>query len=156
MKKFFALLLALVMSLSLVACGGGDDATTDDTTDDATNEETGGETTNDYKISVVLKTLSSEYWGYVKAGCDAAAAELGVEVSVVGPGAESEIEGQVAQIEQRRRLRRHHLRPQRCRRCRQRAAGRSGSGHPRSERRHRRGDRGPDHLRGHLQRGRCL
>ena len=100
MKKFFALLLALVMSLSLVACGGGDDATTDDTTDDATNEETGGETTNDYKISVVLKTLSSEYWGYVKAGCDAAAAELGVKVSVVGPGAESDIEGQVAQIEQ--------------------------------------------------------
>lgn len=95
MKKFFALLLALVMSLSLVACGGGDDATTDD----ATNEETGGETTN-YKISVVLKTLSSEYWGYVKAGCDAAAAELGVEVSIVGPGAESDIEGQVAQIEQ--------------------------------------------------------
>ena len=32
MKKFFALLLALVMSLSLVACGG-DDATTDDTAD---------------------------------------------------------------------------------------------------------------------------
>ena len=100
MKKFFALLLALVMSLSLVACGGGDDATTDDTTDDATNEETGGETTNDYKISVVLKTLSSEYWGYVKAGCDAAAADLGVKVTVVGPSAESEIEQQVAMIEQ--------------------------------------------------------
>ena len=95
MKKFFALLLALVMSLSLVACGGGDDATTDD----ATNEETGGETTN-YKISVVLKTLSSEYWGYVKAGCDAAAKDLGIKVNVVGPGAESEIEQQVSMIEQ--------------------------------------------------------
>ena len=103
MKKFFALLLALVMSLSLVACGGSDDAATDDTaTDDTTTEENGGDaaTTSDVNISVVLKTLSSEYWGYVKAGCDAAAAELGVEVSVVGPGAESDIEGQVAQIEQ--------------------------------------------------------
>ena len=37
MKKFLALILALVMSLSLVACGG-DDAQTDDsaTTDDTT------------------------------------------------------------------------------------------------------------------------
>ena len=48
----------------------------------------------------MLKTLASEYWGYVKNGCDAAAAELGVKVTVVGPGAESEIEQQVAMIEQ--------------------------------------------------------
>lgn len=34
MKKFFALLLALVMSLSLVACGGGDTANEDTSTDD--------------------------------------------------------------------------------------------------------------------------
>ena len=91
------------MSLSLVACGGSDDAATDDTaTDDTTTEENGGDaaTTSDVNISVVLKTLSSEYWGYVKAGCDAAAEKLGVEVTVVGPGAESDIEGQVAQIEQ--------------------------------------------------------
>ena len=46
-KKFFALLLALVMSLSLVACGGGDDAasdTTEDTqTEDTQTEDTGAE-----------------------------------------------------------------------------------------------------------------
>ena len=69
MKKFFALLLALVMSLSLVACGGSDDAATDDTaTDDTTTEENGGDaaTTSDVNISVVLETLSSEYWGYVE------------------------------------------------------------------------------------------
>ena len=102
MKKFFALLLALVMSLSLVACGGGDTANEDTSTDDTATEENGGDTAtaSDVEIAVVLKTLASEYWGYVKAGCDAAAAELGVEVSVVGPGAESDIEGQVAQIEQ--------------------------------------------------------
>ena len=103
MKKFFALLLALVMSLSLVACGGSDDAATDDTaTDDTTTEENGGDatTTSDVNISVVLKTLSSEYWGYVEAGCNAAAEALGVNVTVVGPGAESEIEQQVSMIEQ--------------------------------------------------------
>ena len=103
MKKFFALLLALVMSLSLVACGGSDDAATDDTaTDDTTTEENGGDaaTTSDINISVVLKTLSSEYWGYVEAGCNAAAEALGVTVTVVGPGAESEIEQQVSMIEQ--------------------------------------------------------
>ena len=36
----------------------------------------------------------------MKAGCDAAAADLGVTVNVVGPGAESEIEQQVSMIEQ--------------------------------------------------------
>lgn len=77
MKKFFALALSLVMALSLVACGQ-----------------------QDIEVAVVLKTLSSEYWGYVEAGCKAAAEDLGINVTVVGPGAESDIEGQVAQIEQ--------------------------------------------------------
>ena len=36
----------------------------------------------------------------MKTGCDAAAADLGVKVTVVGPGAESDIEGQVSMIEQ--------------------------------------------------------
>ena len=101
MKKFFALLLALVMSLSLVACGGDDAAEEPAGGDDAANEEAaGGETASDVNISVVLKTLSSEYWGYVEAGCKAAEKDLGVTVTVVGPGAESEIEQQVSMIEQ--------------------------------------------------------
>lgn len=98
MKKFLALALTLVMALSLVACGGGSSTTetTTETKTETTTETTGG----DVEIAVVLKTLASEYWGYVKNGCDAAAAELGITVTVVGPGAESDIEGQVSMIEQ--------------------------------------------------------
>lgn len=97
MKKFFALALSLVMALSLVACGQKEETPAE------TPEETPAETpaeTSDIEVAVVLKTLASEYWGYVKAGCDAAAADLGIKVTVVGPGAESDIEGQVAMIEQ--------------------------------------------------------
>lgn len=97
MKKFFALALSLVMALSLVACGQKEETPAE------TPEETPAEApaeTSDIEVAVVLKTLASEYWGYVKAGCDAAAADLGIKVTVVGPGAESDIEGQVAMIEQ--------------------------------------------------------
>lgn len=99
MKKLFAMLLSLAMVLSLAACGGS--TTEETTTEDPATEETGdAAATSDIEVAVVLKTLSSEYWGYVKAGCDAAAADLGIKVNVVGPGAESDIEGQVSMIEQ--------------------------------------------------------
>ena len=64
MKKLFALSLALVMTLSLAACGGKK-------TEAPAETET--LTTGDVKVAVVLKTLASEYWGYVEAGCKAAA-----------------------------------------------------------------------------------
>lgn len=65
MKKLFAMLLSLAMVLSLAACGGS--TTEETTTDDSTTEETGdAATTSDIEVAVVLKTLSSEYWGYVE------------------------------------------------------------------------------------------
>ena len=88
MKKLFALSLALVMTLSLAACGG---KKTEAPADTENKTETETPTTGDVKVAVVLKTLASEYWGYVEAGCKAAADDLGVKVVVVGPGAESDI-----------------------------------------------------------------
>ena len=52
-----------------------------------------------FKIAINLKTLSSEYWQTVKAGCDRAAADLGVTIDVQGPAAETEIAEQVSQLE---------------------------------------------------------
>ena len=100
MKKILALILALVMSLSLVACGGKTEEKPAEAEKPAETETPAETPAGDVEIAVVLKTLASEYWGYVKNGCDAAAAELGIKVTVVGPGAESEIEQQVAMIEQ--------------------------------------------------------
>ena len=97
MKKFIALALALVMALSLVACGAKEEKPAEKPAETPVETPAADESV---EIAVVLKTLASEYWGYVKNGCDAAAAELGITVTVVGPGAESDIEGQVSMIEQ--------------------------------------------------------
>ena len=101
MKKVFALILTLAMVLSLAACGGKDAPANDGgAADQQPSQGDAAPAGGDIEGAVVLKTLASEYWGYVKTGCDAAAADLGVKVTVVGPGAESDIEGQVSMIEQ--------------------------------------------------------
>ena len=107
MKKFFALLLALAMVLSLAACGGdkgnsGSDAKTDTppssadgtTTPDASSGE------QEYNISVILKTTSSEYWGYVVAGAKAYEKDHpNVHVDVKGATSETAYDEQQNMIE---------------------------------------------------------
>lgn len=100
MKKIFALLMAMAMVLSLAACGQKAETKPAEESKPAESAEPAAPADGDIEVAVVLKTLASEYWGYVKAGCDAAAKDLGIKVTVVGPGAESDIEGQVAMIEQ--------------------------------------------------------
>ena len=78
MRRIIAIALVLMMIVSMTACVAEDKI----------------------EISVVLKTLASEYWGYVEDGCKAAEAELGITVTVVGPDAESNIAGQVTMIEE--------------------------------------------------------
>ena len=67
-KRLFAALLAGAVALSMVACGGGSSssAPAEDKGSAGTTEAGGGS----YKIDVICKTLSSEYWTYIKAGAE--------------------------------------------------------------------------------------
>ena len=96
MKKYLAILLALTMALSLAACGGS--AGGNGEASSAPEGESGGE--ESYNISVILKTTSSEYWGYVVAGAEAYDREHdNVKVEVKGATSETAYDEQQNMIE---------------------------------------------------------
>ncbi len=55
--------------------------------------------TKNIKIAVVVKALNSDFWKIVEAGAKKAGEDLGVEVVVLGPSAETDVTGQLAIIE---------------------------------------------------------
>lgn len=98
-KRWIAAALAGAMALTLTACGSSEESTTDDTqstADTSSTESTGGEAK---KVSVILKTLSAEYWQYCKAGAEAYGQEHGITVDVKGPSSETAFEEQISMIE---------------------------------------------------------
>ena len=87
MKKFFALTMALVMALSLMACGSKKEEAPAAPAETPAAEQSGEQ---EYNISVILKTTSSEYWGYVVAGAEAYEADHpNVHVEVKGATSET-------------------------------------------------------------------
>lgn len=96
-RRVLAVMMGLMLTLSMTACGGSNSGSDAASTDAATDEAAGsGEA---YNISVILKTLSSEYWGYVKAGAEDYAAENGLTVDVKGPTSETAFDEQQNMIE---------------------------------------------------------
>jgi ribose transport system substrate-binding protein len=91
MKKFLSLVLAtLLLITSLGGCGGGA----------ASTGSSSGDAKSGYNIAVILKTTSSEYWGYVVAGCNAYMKDNPeVKVTVTGPPSETSFDEQVSMIE---------------------------------------------------------
>ncbi len=113
MKKLLALVLALAMALSLVACGGSS-STTDDTGDDATTSNPASTTTDTAdtsaapatngdldlsgkKVGLAMPTQSSERWINDGANMKSQLEALGAEVSL--QYAEDDVQQQVSQIE---------------------------------------------------------
>ncbi|MFA9378630.1 MAG: sugar ABC transporter substrate-binding protein [Lachnotalea sp.] len=108
MRKLLALGMSLVLAVGLTACGKEEvttpttpETTTDATTTDATTTDATTDTaaTSDIKVGVILKTLSSEYWGYVAAGVKQAGVDLGVTVDLQGPASETSYDEQNNMIE---------------------------------------------------------
>ncbi len=111
-----ALLLSGVLAAGmLTACGGsggdtasgsGTEAADTDTdtdtgsdTDDASAGEDTGSSGGKYKITTICMALNSDYWHMVEAGAKLAGKELGVEVNVIGPNAESDSATQINMVE---------------------------------------------------------
>lgn len=120
-RKMLSVMLAAVLCLGVVGCGSGNKeeaadasaaaeataADEADTTadDDAASEDAAGDDAvsvdaSDVEVAVIFKSLSAEYWKTMKAGSEAAAADLGISVTVLGPSDESEISQQVTMIEE--------------------------------------------------------
>jgi len=85
----------LIFSL-IVGCGQQQDAQSGDAEQEQQSTET---EEKPIKIGVVVKALNSDFWKTVEAGARAAGEELGVEVEVLGPSAETAVSEQIDMIE---------------------------------------------------------
>ena len=97
-----ALMSGMMLTGMLAGCSGDSQKAAENTAStESTAEDTAasGKDRADMNIKVVLKTLASEYWQYVKTGCEAAGRDLGVNVDVLGATSETAYEEQVQIIE---------------------------------------------------------
>lgn len=109
-KRFVSIALAASLGLSLAACGSSgsgnsssgsaSDSTTAAVSSAVSTKSDGGDSANgDCTISVILKTLNSQYWSVVAAGAKQAASDLNVTVKLQGPPSETSYDEQMNMIE---------------------------------------------------------
>ena len=111
MKKYLAIVLAMALPLGLAACGSspagtrphspvGSGAVVSSAKDSADAAETASSDSDDTHISVILKTTTSEFWGYVVAGAEGYAQEHpNVYVDIKGASSETAYSEQLGLIE---------------------------------------------------------
>ena len=94
MRKQFAFLLAVSL---LIGCGGGTSDAPNGSQDTDGSTAAGGKT---YRIAVIPKGTTHEFWKSVHAGAENAAKELGnVEILWKGPLQENDREGQISVVQ---------------------------------------------------------
>ncbi|MCY1712707.1 sugar ABC transporter substrate-binding protein [Caproiciproducens galactitolivorans] len=103
-RRILAAILGGAMVLSMAACGstGGSSTAASaaaESTAASAAASTAGKGNSDITIGVILKTLSSEYWGYVAAGVKQAEKDLGIKVELQGPPSETSYNEQSNMIE---------------------------------------------------------
>ena len=92
-KRIGAAMLSTALLLgALTGCGGNTSSSTD-------GDNAATASTENPHITVVLKTLASEYWAYVAKGCEQAGKDLGAEVDVQGATSETAYDEQLSMIE---------------------------------------------------------
>ncbi len=101
MKKILVMMLVLAMMFSFVACGAPAEeemAKEEPAKEEVAKEEPAEEVAEEagpIYIPVISKGFQHQFWQTVKSGSDAAAADLGVEITFDGPPTESDIAIQV-------------------------------------------------------------
>lgn len=100
-RRLLAALLAGAVAVSLAACGGSSSPASSSASEPAKEEAAGTESGEEsYKIDVICKTLSSEYWTYIKAGAEAYSKDHPeVTVEVKGPPSETSYDEQMNMIQ---------------------------------------------------------
>src|SRR5579862_543621 len=98
MLNRFAMGLVLAAGLGLAGCNGGDTAgtaTTGSTTGATASGGTTGTTGKTYKVTVIPKGLTHEFWKAVHAGANDAGKEFGADITFTGPQQEGDRQSQV-------------------------------------------------------------
>lgn len=93
-RKLAVVMTAVMLCFGLAGCDEEGSAAQADGTARAEKDA------SEIEVSVIFKSLSAEYWKTMKAGAEAAAKDLGIGVTVLGPSDESEISQQVTMIEE--------------------------------------------------------
>lgn len=99
-RRILAAILGGAMVLSMVACSSSSSTSSATPAESTAATSTASVKSNaDIRIGVILKTLASEYWGYVAAGVKQAQKDLGVQVDLEGPPSETSFNEQSNMIE---------------------------------------------------------